>query len=96
MNTPQSQLDPVAAIFRDTYAAPKPELKDGSEVAVYLGWQSGGIFAQGFALYNLTQPVGIHPAGSTVSEQTLNRYGYTAPDIYASRSTDDTGELTCS
>jgi len=36
---------------------------------------------------------GIHPAGSTVSEQTLNRLGYSAPDMYASRSTDDAGEL---
>jgi len=79
--------------LREQYATPKPELKDGSEVAVYLGWQSGGIFTQGFALYNLTQPVGIHPAGSTVSEQTLNRLGYSAPDMYASRSTDDAGEL---
>jgi len=75
--------------------APSQEtaLKDGSEVAVYHGWQDGFGVAAGFALYNLTQPVGIHPAGSTVSDQTLNRLGYSAPDMYASRSTDDAGEL---
>jgi len=93
MNATPSPFAPFAEIMRETFATPKPELKDGSAIAVYLGWQSGGIFTQGFALYNLTQPVGIHPAGSTVSEQTLNRLGYSAPDMYAGRSVDDNGEL---
>jgi hypothetical protein len=88
-----SQLDPVAAIFNEVYASVKPALKDGSEVAVYYGWQPGFGRLSGFALYNLTEPVGIHPVGSTVSEETLNRYGCSAPDIYASRSVDDSGEI---
>lgn len=94
MNSP-SQLDPVAEIFREQFGARKPELKDGSQVSVYLGWQSGGKYSAGFALYNLTHPVGIPPVGSTVSEQTLNAHGYSAPDIYAHRSTDDNGDLLC-
>jgi hypothetical protein len=44
-----------------------------------------------------TLKVGIHPIGSTVSEETLNRYGYSATtipadDIYAGRSYDDNME----
>ncbi len=95
MNTLESPMDPVAEIFRTTYAAPKPELKDGSEVAQYLGWQSGGKAHPGFPLFNLTQQVGIYRIGSTVTEPTLNRLGYTAPDIYSSRSFDDNGEQLC-
>jgi len=95
MNAIESLFTPFAEILREQYAAPKPEMKDGSAVAYYHGWQDGFGVAAGFALYNLTQPVGIHPKGSTVSEQTLNRLGYSAPDMYAGRSTDDQNELLC-
>jgi hypothetical protein len=94
-NTLESRMDPVAEIFRTTYAAPKQELKDGSTVAQYLGWNGGGKDHPGFPLFNLTKQIGIYPVGSTVTEPTLNRLGYTAPDIYASRSFDDNGEPLC-
>jgi len=97
MNTATALFNDFAQILRESYPTQesKPELKDGSEVAVYHGWQDGFGVAAGFALYNLTQPVGINPKGSTVSEQTLNRLGYSAPDMYAGRSTDDNGENLC-
>lgn len=93
MTTAPSLFAPFAQIQRDVFATPKPALKDGSAVAYYKGWQFGFGACKGFALYNLSVPVGIHPEGSTITEETLNRYGYSAPDIYAGRSTDDTGEL---
>ena len=53
---------------------------DGSAVAVFLGIQRSGVLhIPDLPLYNLTCPVGIHPAGSTVSADTLARYGYTPP-----------------
>jgi len=95
MTTHQSQLDPVAAIFRETYATPKPELKDGSSVAVYYCWWPAFGKCAGFAQYNLTVPVAEYPKGATVGIETLNRLGYSAPDMYAHRTTDDAGENLC-
>jgi len=96
MNTTESQLDPVAEIFREVYAEPK---KDGNTVARFLGMQSGGIFRhESFPLYILTAQVGPHPVDSTVSDMTLARYGYTPPaitDRYDSRTHDDNLEPLC-
>lgn len=46
--------------------------------AVLLGWQEDG---QGdeIALYNLTEDIEGHPAGSTVSARTLEAAGYRLP-----------------
>lgn len=93
MNTNPSVFEPFAQIMRDTFATKKPAMKDGAEVAVYYGWQQGFGTIAGFPPYNLIQQVGIHPAGSTVGADTLAEHGYSAPDMYASRSADDNGEL---
>jgi len=112
--------------LREQYAATKPELKDGSEVAVFIGNQETIDPHKPMALFNLLEPLGVHPVGSTVGKETLAKHGYAAPsmaitykahlidrkvcylpigelpdftefnaDIYASRSTDDAGELLC-
>lgn len=48
--------------------------------ATFLGIQDGfGIYPP-IALYILQEQVGIHPVGSTVSRQTLERYGYFVAD----------------
>lgn len=47
--------------------------------AVWLGTQSGCGVAADVDLYNLTAPIEGHPAGSTVSGQTLIAAGYTLP-----------------
>ncbi len=96
MNTTPSQFAPFAEILREAYATPKPELKDGSAVAVYYSWQFGIGKLAGFALYNTTRAFGPYDgAGYTITEETLNHYGYSAPDMYASRSMDDNGENLC-
>jgi len=95
MTTAPSQFAPFAEIMRDGFATPKPELKDGSAIAVYYCWWPAFGKCAGFAQYNLTVPVAEYPKGATVGIETLNRLGYSAPDMYASRSTDDAGELTC-
>lgn len=48
--------------------------------AVYLGEQQGWGDQPGFHLYNLTAPIPGHPAGSTVSGDTLTRLGYPLPN----------------
>jgi hypothetical protein len=47
--------------------------------AVYLGRQPGFRHIPAIELYNLLAPVGEHPRGSTVSRQTLEKYGFTPP-----------------
>ena len=44
--------------------------------AVFIGVQEGFGGVPSFRCYNLTAPVGPHPVGSTVSEQTLIAMGY--------------------
>lgn len=96
MNLSPSIFDESAKIFRDVYA---PALKDGNEVADFIGMQCGMGVVPPFPLFNLIRQVGIYPEGSTVGIETLNRLGYSAPaiprltDLYDIRSTDDAGEL---
>lgn len=42
-------------------------------LATVLGWQDDGA-GGGFWLYNLVRPIAGHPAGSTVSEETLRQH----------------------
>ncbi len=46
---------------------------------VWCGWQSGMGVMPDIELWNLTAPIPGHPAGSTLSRQTLERLGYTVP-----------------
>lgn len=95
MNHTTSQFAPFAQIHRDVFAKP---LKDGNEVAEYIGNMEGFGDMPALALYNLTRSVGAYPNGSTVTAETLRALGYsapTAPDIYDSRSFDDAGEILC-
>ena len=41
-------------------------------VAKYLGFQDDGC-GGGFELWNLVVPLGLHPAGSTIAQETLDR-----------------------
>ena len=43
--------------------------------AIYVGVQAGFRKQPPIELYNLLAPVGDHPAGSTVSRQTLEKHG---------------------
>jgi hypothetical protein len=43
--------------------------------AIYVGLQAGFRQQPPIELYNLVAPVGEHPAGSTVSRQTLEKHG---------------------
>lgn len=43
--------------------------------AIYVGLQAGFCKQPPIELYNLLAPVGNHPAGSTVSRQTLEKHG---------------------
>jgi len=97
MNTHPSQLDPLAAIFREVFSA---RLKDGNDVAEFAHMQSGMGFREDFPQFNLIASVGAYPIGATVGVETLARLGYSAPaipsdDIYASRSVDDNLEPLC-
>ncbi|HEU5079111.1 MAG TPA: hypothetical protein VFT72_07850 [Opitutaceae bacterium] len=47
--------------------------------AVFLGVQPGFRHIPAIELYNLVERVGIHPAGSTVSRQTLVQHGFDVP-----------------
>lgn len=47
--------------------------------AYFTGIQDGGGFVPDIELWTLTQPVGIHPAGSTLSRQTIEAAGYRLP-----------------
>jgi len=44
--------------------------------AIFKGVQEGIAHLPAVELYTLTAPVGVHPAGSTVSRGTLERHGY--------------------
>jgi len=97
MNTTPSQFEPFAQVMREGYA---PALKDGNEVAVFIGMQDGMGVVDAFPLFNLTRQVGIYGKDSTVSTQTLRTLGYSAPsipapDVYASRTHDDNFEPLC-
>ena len=49
----------------------------------FIGWQEMPKSMGGgkMALFNLTQPLGNHPIGSTVTERTLRQHGYTDDQI---------------
>jgi hypothetical protein len=47
--------------------------------AIYVGLQAGFRQQPPIELYNLVAPVGEHPAGSTVSRQTLEKPGVNFP-----------------
>lgn len=55
------------------------QLKRPTAPAYFVGIQDGFGFMPSFELYTLTGPVGGHPEGSTVSRQTLEKYGYSVP-----------------
>lgn len=44
--------------------------------AVFLGIQPGYLHLPAVELFNLLEPVGEYPVGSTVSRQTLESHGY--------------------
>lgn len=48
--------------------------------AWYIGRQGGFRDRAAIDLYTLFSPVGEHPAGSTVSGETLEKLGFTLPD----------------
>lgn len=47
--------------------------------AYFAGIQSGFGNVADIELWTLTEPVGIHPAGSTLSRQTIEAHGYVLP-----------------
>lgn len=47
--------------------------------ATYIGSMPGFAHLPAIELYNLLVPVGEHPAGSTVSRNTLEKYGIPVP-----------------
>jgi len=53
--------------------------------AIYVGLQAGFRKQPPIELYNLVAPVGNHPAGSTVSRQTLEKHGVNFPPAPAPR-----------
>lgn len=77
MNT-TSQLEPVAAIFCEVYAN-KPALKDGNEIARFIGFKKSAISEPQVALFNLIAPVGLIPLMGTVTAEVLREHGYSAP-----------------
>lgn len=48
-----------------------------SAPATFIGIQDGFGTRPNQELYNLREPVGEHPVGSTVSRATLEKYGFT-------------------
>ena len=61
----------ITQTMRETPTAP----------AVFHGYQEGWRGRPGFQMYNLTQDVVGHRAGSTVSGETLKKLGYRLPPI---------------
>ncbi len=62
--------------------------------AIFVGLQAGFRKQPPIELYNLVAPVGVHPAGSTVSRQTLEKHGVAfspAPLRKNKRSSDSKG-----
>ena len=51
----------------------------------FIGWQELPASMGGgkMALFNLTQPLGKHPIGSTITERTLEQHGYSRDQIAA-------------
>lgn len=49
--------------------------------AVFVGIQPGFRHLPAIELYNLTEQVGVHPAGSTVSRGTLESHGFFVPAL---------------
>ena len=49
--------------------------------ATFIGIQDGFGLMPPIELYNLHTPVGEHPAGSSVSRQTLEKHGYAVPPV---------------
>jgi len=47
--------------------------------ATFIGIQDGFGILPPIELYTLDAPVGIHPIGSSVSRQTLEKHGYSVP-----------------
>lgn len=47
--------------------------------AYFTGIQEGGGLVPDIELWTLIHPVGIHPAGSTVSRTTIEAHGYSLP-----------------
>ncbi len=65
--------------------------------AIFLGIQPGFLDLQPVELFTLLAPLGVHPAGSTVSRQTLEAHGYRIeflqPSAAGSRSTSIFAEI---
>ena len=65
--------------------------------AIYVGLQAGFRKQPPIELYNLVAPVGDHPAGSTVSRQTLEKHGVNfLPGRVARKSRRNSGPKTAS
>jgi hypothetical protein len=75
-------LDPIEAVIqgqREGTRLAHKTLRDGNEVAVYIGTQPGFRELPAFDLFNLTRPLAEYPEGATVGVTTLQRLGYSAP-----------------
>jgi hypothetical protein len=59
--------------------------------AIYVGLQAGFRQQPPIELYNLVAPVGEHPAGSTVSRQTLEKHGVNFKPAPAARKSRRSG-----
>ncbi len=61
---------------RSRSGAPRPQAP-----AVYCGWQKGTALIPGFEVWTLLRDIEGHPAGSSVSRQTLELAGYWYPPV---------------
>jgi len=64
-----------------TYLNPMPRTSKNLRPAVFIGVQPGYRHLPAIELFTLLVAVADHPAGSTVSRQTLERHGYRVDDF---------------
>lgn len=68
----------AGASFRSVGVLPVGQVRPLAP-AVYVGWQPGTVHMPGFEIWTLTRAIAGHPAGSSVSRQTLELAGYLCP-----------------
>lgn len=51
--------------------------------AIFIGWQPGCGIMPDLPPFNLMRPVGAHPAGATVTAETLRSLGLEVPQVEA-------------
>ncbi len=66
----------AASPVQSRSGAPRPQAP-----AVYCGWQKGTALIPGFEVWILVRDIEGHPAGSSVSRQTLELAGYWCPPV---------------